>query len=156
MPNDRLRLLAVDRDDLDIVSAHCQDAIIRLGDCHFRPQDHQFAVEMNRFAWEAAATRKLSVFSAPKYERRRSALHFDRVTSVRRQGLESSGEDQVLVLLAIRFEETEAPSGHIDLLFAGGATIRLEVEVVEAQLADAGGAWSTGSKPDHKRPALEG
>ncbi|MDY8110716.1 DUF2948 family protein [Fulvimarina sp. 2208YS6-2-32] len=153
MPNDRLRLLAVDRDDLDIVSAHCQDAIVRLGDCHFRAKELQFAVEMNRFAWESAATRRLSVFSAPRYERRRSALHFDRVTNVRRQGLDHSNDDQILVLLAIRFEETEAPSGRIDLIFAGGATIRLEVEVIEAQLADAGGAWSTDSRPDHKRSA---
>ncbi|MEN3793249.1 DUF2948 family protein [Fulvimarina sp. MAC3] len=148
---DRLRLLAVDNDDLEIFSAHCQDAIVRLGDCHYRKAEKQFAVEMNRFAWETAQKRKFSVFSAPKYERRRSALHFDRVTSVRRQGLETASEDQVLVLLAIRFSETEAPSGHVDLVFAGGATIRLEVEVVEAQLADAGAAWETQAKPDHDR-----
>ncbi|RFC63160.1 DUF2948 family protein [Fulvimarina endophytica] len=153
MTHDRLRLLAVDRDDLDIVSAHCQDAIVRLGDCLYRKREQQFAMEMNRFAWENAQKRTFKVFSAPKYERRRSALHFDRVVNVRRQGLENAGDDQVLVLLAIRFTETEAPSGSIDLVFAGGATIRLEVEVVEAQLADAGGAWSTVSRPDHDRPA---
>ncbi|EAU40334.1 hypothetical protein FP2506_03870 [Fulvimarina pelagi HTCC2506] len=152
---DRLRLLAVDNDDLDIFSAHCQDAIVRLGDCRYRRVEKQFAVEMNRFAWETAQKRKFSVFAAPKYERRRSALHFDRVTGVRRQGLDTAKDDQILVLLAIRFTETSSPSGHIDLLFAGGATIRLEVEVVEAQLADVGAAWSTEAKPDHDRTDVE-
>ena len=59
--------------------------------------------------------------------------------------------DEVLDLLAIRFEEADAPSGVIELVFAGNATIRLQVECIEAQLSDLGAAWSTDAVPDHDR-----
>jgi hypothetical protein len=149
---DQLRLLAVDTDDLAIVSAHCQDAVVKLKDCQFRPRAGQFVVEMNRFVWEAARQRRgLRLFRRESYERRRSVLHFDRVRSVQRFNLDPAAGDQVLVLLAIRFTETTAPSGTVELVFAGGSTIRLDVEVIEAQLSDIGGSWSTDARPDHDR-----
>ncbi|NDV86152.1 DUF2948 family protein [Aurantimonas aggregata] len=149
---DQLRLLAVDADDLAIVSAHCQDAVVKLKDCHFRSQAGQFVMEMNRFVWESAKDRgRFRLFGKGSYERRRSVLHFDRVRSVKRLGVDMGAAEQVLVLLAIRFTETTSPSGTVELVFAGGSAIRLEVEVIEAQLADIGGAWSTDARPDHDR-----
>jgi hypothetical protein len=149
---DQLRLLAVDTDDLAIVSAHCQDAVVKLKDCQFRPRAGQFVMEMNRFVWEAATQRRrFRLFRRESYERRRSVLHFDRVRSVQRFNLDPAAGDQVLALLAIRFAETAAPSGTVELVFAGGSTIRLDVEVIEAQLSDIGGSWSTDARPDHDR-----
>jgi hypothetical protein len=56
----------------------------------------------------------------------------------------------VLSLLAIRFEQKgEGPEGSIEVDLAGGATIALDVECIEVQLADIGGAWETASKPRH-------
>ncbi len=154
---DRLRLLAVDADDLAILSAHCQDAVVKLKDCRYRPGDRQFFVEMNRFVWETAAgVSRFRLFKRAEYERRRSVLHFDRVTAVGHRGLDLSAGDQILVLLALKFEPGDAPSGAIELVFAGGSTIRLEAEVIEAQLTDVGGAWSTTARPDHERPDPEG
>ncbi|UIJ71336.1 DUF2948 family protein [Aurantimonas sp. HBX-1] len=150
---DQLRLLAVDADDLAIISAHCQDAVVKLKDCHFRAHTGQFVMEMNRFVWEAARERKrFRVFARSSYERRRAVMHFDRVRQVQRLNLDLAASDQVLVLLAIRFTETTAPSGTVELVFAGGSAIRLDVEVIEAQLADIGGSWSTDARPDHDRP----
>ena len=154
---DRLRLLAVDPDDLAILSAHCQDAIVKLKDCRYRPGESQFVVEMNRFVWETAAgVSRFRLFKRAEYERRRAVLHFDRITAVRHHGLDLSAGDQVLVLLALKYEAGDAPSGAIELVFAGGSTIRLEAEVIEAQLTDVGGAWSTMARPDHERPDPEG
>jgi hypothetical protein len=149
---DRLRLLAVDSDDLAIISAYCQDAVVKPKDCQHRPAAGQFIVEMNRFVWETAqGVSRFRLFKKAEYERRRAVLHFDRVTEVKHTGIAPDSDD-VLVLLAIRFAVTEAPSGVVELVFAGGSAIRLTVEVIEAQLADIGGAWSTDAKPDHGRP----
>ncbi|KQT87908.1 DUF2948 family protein [Aurantimonas sp. Leaf443] len=154
MPTDHLRLLAVDEDDLAILSAHCQDAVVKPAQCRFDARRGQFVLEMNRFVWETAAgVSKFRLFSKAQYERRLAALHFDRVTGVKRIGV-SGAPDEVLVLLAIRFTAGEAPSGAIELVFAGGAAIRLDVEVIEAQLSDLGGAWSTTARPDHERADL--
>ncbi|SJZ98187.1 DUF2948 family protein [Consotaella salsifontis] len=149
---DPLRLIAVDEDDLAILSAHCQDAVLKLGECQYRPQQKQFVMAINRFAWEKANPSLLaSLFGGQTFERRRAALHFNRVEKVHQEGLASAPADTVLSLLAIRFSPTDAPSGHVTLVFAGGSTIRLDVECIEAQLSDLGAAWSTSFKPDHDK-----
>ncbi|MBO0904077.1 DUF2948 family protein [Jiella sonneratiae] len=148
---DQLRLLAVDAEDLAIVSAHCQDAVVRVEELIYRPGERRFVVEMNRFVWEKLVPpKRFSLFSRPNYERRRAVLHFDRVTAASRFGFDRLAPDDVLVLLAVRFAEADAPSGTVELVFAGGSAIRLEVEVVEAQLADVGGAWATMARPNHR------
>ena len=81
--------------------------------------------------------------------RKRAALHFERVTSVKIAGFDPNAPEGTLELLTIRFTETEAPSGYVDLAFAGGGTVRLEVEVLEARLADLGAAWAAKQKPEH-------
>ena len=148
---DQLRLLAVDAEDLAIVSAHCQDAVIRVEELHYVPAEQKFVVEMNRFVWEKLVPpKRFSLFRRPDYERRRAILHFDRVVNASRLGFDKLAPDDVLVLLAIRFEEGDAPSGSVELVFAGGSAIRLDVEVIEAQLADVGGAWGTTARPNHR------
>lgn len=155
---DSLRLDAVDADDLAILSACCQDAVLRLEDCLYLPGEQRFVVAMNRFAWEKALPRPRFGFGRRRRrrrqedERRRSVLHFNRVGGVRRTGLEAAMPAQVLSLLTLRFTEGDAPSGTIELVFAGGSAIRLDVECVEARLSDQGAAWSAAARPDHDRP----
>ena len=150
---DSLRLDAVDADDLAILSAHCQDAVVRLKDCSFLPNSQSFDLLMNRFVWENAEPRsRFSLFRRREYERRRAGLRFARVRSVQRIGIDPGASDQVLSLLAMRFTPGDAPSGLIELVFAGGSAIRLDVECVEARLTDLGAAWSTTARPDHDRP----
>nr|BAT27981.1 hypothetical protein [Aureimonas frigidaquae] len=147
-----LHLMALDEADLQIISACCQDAVMKRGDVRFEEAAGRFILVMNRYAWEAAAKRRgLSLLRRPVKERRRSVLHFDRVTKVRQQNVSMDMADEVLSLLAIRFHVDEAPSGVVELVFAGNATIRLHVECIEAQLADLGAAWSTELQPDHER-----
>lgn len=147
-----LRLMALDAQDLQIISAYCQDAVMKTQDLIFEPKGQRFVIVMNRFAWEAADERKgFFRFRPRSRERRRAVLHFDRVVSVRQNGIAATMPDEVLDLLAIRFEEADAPSGVIELVFAGNATIRLQVECIEAQLSDLGAAWSTDAVPDHDR-----
>jgi len=145
-----LRLLALDEEDLNVVSAHLQDAVVKVRDMSLVAGTGQFALAVNRFAREAGATRK---GFKKTFERRRSALHFGRVKAVRSIGIDRSNPDQVLVLLAVHFEpdlEPEnAPAGEVSLVFAGDAMLTLEVECIEARLTDLGPAWATERAPRH-------
>jgi hypothetical protein len=139
-----LKLLALDHEDLSIISAHMQDSVFKVGDMSFSPRTGQFSLTANRFVWE------LSDRKDKTYERHRTALVFKRVQAVRSVGIDRRQRDEVLSLLAIRFDQKgEGPEGTVELTLAGNATILLDVECIEAQLADIGGAWETASKPDH-------
>lgn len=134
-----LRLAALDAEDLAVVSAHMQDAVLRVGDMVWRRRAGQFALVANRFAWDEQTRR----------QRRRTGLHFDRVREVRSQGIRRDDPDAVLSLLAIGFDETDPPAGEVILTFSGGGTIRLSVECLEAQMKDLGAAWDTPHAPSH-------
>ncbi len=142
---DLLKLLALDEEDLKIVSAHVQDAVLKVGDLDFIAASQKFVVPMYRFAWEKDATA-----ARPQPERRNSVLHFDRVLAARLAGISRARSDEVLSLLAITYAATDAPAGTVDLVFAGGGTIRLEVESIEARLVDIGAAWEASSRPAHE------
>jgi hypothetical protein len=141
---DRLKLAAIDEEDLGVISAYVQDAVLKVGDMAYLPKERRFAIAMNRFSWE-----KCDDGSRPDYERRRSALIFDRVTSVRTSRIDRSKPDEVLELLAVAFDPTDAPAGRVMLVFAGGGVVQVNVEVIEARMADLGVAWATRAKPHH-------
>src|SRR6195952_3864269 len=124
-----LKLLALDNEDLEVISATTQDAVVRVGDMGFAKEDQRFALLMNRFAWEEGGKTR---------QRKRAALHFDRVNDVKVTGIDTNSVEGVLELLAISFTASDDPAGHVDLDFAGGGTIRLGVECLEARMHDLG------------------
>ena len=140
---DHLKLAALDEDDLAILSTYVQDAVMKVADLVYLPTESRFVIAMNRFIWEAADGRRRG------YERRRAALTFDRVQGVKTSGIRRDQSDAVLDLLAVDFDATDAPAGAIHIIFAGGGAVRLEVECIEARLADLGAAWATTAKPRH-------
>lgn len=149
-----LKLVALDSTDLEVLSAHLQDAVMRVGDMAYVPAQKRFAVVVNRFDWESAAGGD-GKRAKKQFERRRAALRFDRVLATQVQGVRQAEKDTVLELLAIRFEETEEPEGFVTLLFAGGGGVRLHVECIEAELKDLGPVWRTKSMPEHGEGADE-
>lgn len=140
---DALKLLALDEEDLAIISAHLQDAVVKVGDMGVLPKSQRFALVLNRFDWDQKEC-------AAQYVRRRSGLHFERVRHVRYRGLDPKNKEAVLNLLAVTFEPTDAPSGVVTLAFSGGADICFEVECIEARLSDLGPAWGCHHAPEHK------
>jgi hypothetical protein len=141
---EHLKLLALDEDDLRIVSAHMQDAVFKSGDLTYDRKAGQFILEANRFVWEKASEK------AKGFERRRALLVFKRIEAVRTLGIDRKSPDSVQNLLAIEFKKRgDGPEGTILLVLAGKAAIELDVECIEVQLADTGGAWETGLKPRH-------
>lgn len=145
-----LKLVALDGEDLAVLSACVQDAVVKVGDLEWQPKAGLFALSMNRFAWEQAPGTETPRNGGAPFERRRACLHFARVGRVRSHGVDRHRPGEVLVLLAVTFTPSEGPSGTVELLFAGDAAIRLEVECLEAQLSDLGGAWATAHLPAHE------
>jgi Protein of unknown function (DUF2948) len=140
---DQLKLAVLDEEDLEVVSTHLQDAVVKVADVLWRPNENRLVVALNRFDWESAQGVK------PEYRRRRSALRFERVLACKSRSLDPAGKDAVLNLLAVEFAETDSPSGTVSLIFSGGAVLRLEVECLEAELADLGPVWTATKCPVH-------
>lgn len=134
------KMIAMDSEDLQVLSAHCQDAVLKVADIHYFPSEKRLIVEMNRFLWENGQKQNIRV---------RSILHFERVNRVARQAVDPAKKNDVLSLLAIVFNEKDSPAGHIDLVFSGKSALRLDVECIEAQLTDMKAAWEASSKPTH-------
>ena len=144
-----LKLVALDTDDLEVLSAQMQDAILRTVDMTWEPASNRFVALMNRFDWQQADTSSAKSGKKP-FERHRCALRFDHVNAVQLKNIEIGGRNTTLSLLTIRFESNDLPSGNIELIFADHCSIRLNVECIEAELTDLGEGWSVRSKPDHE------
>ncbi len=143
---DKLNLIIQDSDDLQIVSAHLQDAIARVGDITYIPGERRFVVMLNRFRWELSAA---GSNGNPKNERVRTGLHFDDVIAAKVQGVSRANDEAVLELLAMNFEESDAPAGNITLTFSGGGAIRLDVDCLEGQMHDVSDPWPAQGRPEH-------
>ncbi len=140
---DPLKLIAVDRDDLEIVATHLQDAVVKIGDIHWRPWEKRLVMGLNRFDWECAQC------GTPHFQRRRTALRFERVHACKCRNIDALDRAAVLNLLTIEFLENDPPGGNIMFVFSGGAELKLDVECLEAELADLGPVWDTPCCPAH-------
>ncbi|MCP8895370.1 DUF2948 family protein [Shinella daejeonensis] len=141
---DSLKLLALDTEDLAVVSAHLQDAVFKTEGLAYDARRGVFSIVANRFVWEKAMPRGRT------FERRRSVVAIKRVNAVRTIGIDRGNGDAVFSMLALDFTpKGEGPEGTLEVLLSGEASIALDVECVELQLADTGGAWETSLKPRH-------
>jgi Protein of unknown function (DUF2948) len=125
-----LKLIALDRVGLGVISAHAQNTCVKRCDMAWLPHQRRFVVLGMRYDWVGAK-------SGPA-ERVGCVLRFDRVLKVSHLGLKDEDSEATLNLLAATFEKTDAPAGMIMLAFADGALVRLEVECVEVELNDIG------------------
>jgi hypothetical protein len=136
-----LKFAALDEEDLAVVSTHVQDALVKVADIIWQPQDKRLV--------ETAQPGGQS--SVPAYQRRFAALRFERVSSCQCRSVKPQDKEAVLNLLAIEFVPDDvAPGGTVLLTFSGGGALRLHVECLEAELADLGPAWATAVCPEHQ------
>ena len=140
---ERLKLIAMDKEDLGIISTYCQDGVLKIGDIEYLASQRQFIITMNRYVWEKGGRMKIP-------ERRRSVLHFNQVNGAKIFDIDRTQVDKVLSLLAVTFEPDDLPGGTLHLVFSGEAAIRLKVECIEVQLSDMDAAWQAKSQPSHK------
>ncbi len=136
-----LTVLADDVEDLRVISAALQDAVCAIADIQVEKAARRVTVSFNRFRWEGAAKRG--------GERVRSGLQLGGVLDVKAKRLRRDAPKAILSLLAVSFEAGEAPGGAITLSFAGGGELKIEVECIDAVLADVSPPWPTPRRPSH-------
>ena len=95
---DQLKLVALDDEDIAIMSAHVQDAVLKAADIRWRPSEHRVVLGLDRFDWTAAHC------GSPEFRRCRSALRFERVLSCKCRNLDAGKGE--LNLLAVAFEQS--------------------------------------------------
>lgn len=139
---DGLRLRGEDAEDLAVISACLQDALVSLRDLAYDRDARTFMFVANRFRWEGGAP----------YERTLCGVAFDDIDGVAYRGFHRGEEDRILALLAIQpmSGPPAAKAGvTIDLEFAGGATIRLSAAKISCRARDLGEPWPTVWQPEH-------
>lgn len=157
-----LKLRTEDAEDLDIVSACLQDAIVPLGEMEFLPSEKRFVLVANRFRWEncpetadmpvagaagagaAPAAEANFASGGGVYERINCGVAFEGVEAVRRRGIDLRERARVLQLLSMRVDAQS-----VTLEFAGQAALRLEGARITCRLSDLGDPWPTQWRPRH-------
>jgi len=134
-----LKLRAEDSDDVAVLSAILQDALVAVGEMAWLADERRFVLVANRFRWEPDDP-------APRrgFERTLAGLRIDGVKSVQRRGFSPRDAERLLVLLAIR---AEGDALYLD--FAGGCSVRVDVERIDCHLDDLGEPWPTRWRPRH-------
>jgi len=140
-----VKLMALDAEDLTVVSSLVQDAVTRPDAMRFDADTKRFSIVLNRFAWDAPGRGSRR---AP-HERRQSVLSFAQVEAVRSTGIRRGDAKQVLSMLALNHDAGEAGGGVVTVMFSDGPMLQLDVACIEVQLADMGAAWATRFKPRH-------
>lgn len=135
-PLEPLRLLAEDADDLQIMSAALQDAIVHPAEIVWDRRGRTLTIELSRFCWECGGTRV------------RAAMQFGDVLSVQSRRL-PRGEGVPLELLAMDFLPLDAPGGVVVLMFAAGGDLKIEVECLDAVVTDLSERWPARAAPAH-------
>ena len=131
-----LKLRAEDDEDLAVVSAILQDALVAVVDMAYVAEDKRFVLLASRLRREGAEAGLARI---------RCGVRFDDVRSVQRQHFSPRDGERILVLLAVRRDR----DGALRIDFAGGAGVRLEVGRILCHLEDRGEPWPTRQEPRH-------
>ena len=124
-------------DEIKILSALLQDALIAGTDMVFEKSDGTFILVANRFCWELQ--------NEPQQMRCMCGIKFGDVRHVRMRGL-TAEKTQFYNLLAIEYEEGEE---HVVLVFSGGGGIQLEISNVLVVVKDLAAPHPSFARPDH-------
>lgn len=137
-----LALWATDAQDLQVVSALCQDAILPASEMRFLRRDRRLALLLNRFRWEHGTRTP---------ERVQCLLTAGDVTAVRGQGVVPGDADTVLSLLALDWVPTGETEGTLRLTFAGDGVVEAECDCLDVTLKDVTQPYRapSGKAPDH-------
>ena len=150
-----IKIIARDAEDLAVVSACLQDALIPLNEMRYLPQERRFIMVANRFRWERAAQGREELapgidasFDSDEdfgaRQRTNAGICIDRVLAVRSRNIDRSRPDEFLSVLSVQLDGNK-----LTFLFAGGGVIQVEIEALALYLSDLGKAWPTQWQPDH-------
>ena len=139
-----LKLLATSDEDLRVVSAHLQDAIVTTQDIISLKKNRIFLIQLNRFMWEDV---EKGIFR--KNKRIRTVLKFDNVISVLSKNINTNESINFLDFLTIESNLLTDNSYEIKLIFSGNTMIKIKAEVIDVTLDDQGAPWESKIQPKH-------
>ena len=139
-----LKLLAISDEDLRVVAAHLQDAIVSIQEIVSLKKNRIFLIQLNRFMWEDV---EKGVFR--KNKRIRTVLKFDNVVSVTSKNINIKKDKKFLDFLTIESNLLPDKSYEIKLIFSGDAVIKIKTEVIDVTLDDQGSPWESKTQPKH-------
>ena len=140
-----LKLIARTEEDLKVVSAHLQDAIVNTANIANLKKNKIFLMQLNRFMWEDV---EKGVFR--KNKRIRTVIKFENVIKVISKNINQSKKDKFLDFLTIETIKMPDNNYEMKIVFAGDSVIKVISEVIEVTLDDQGNAWNTKNMPKHK------
>ena len=140
-----LKLIARTVEDLRVVSAHLQDAIVNINDIANLKKNKILLLQLNRFMWEDVEKGLLR-----KNKRIRTILKFENVIKVKSRNINLARKDKFLDFLTIETNQMTDNNYEMKILFAGDSILKVTAEVIEVTLDDQGKAWDTKNKPKHK------
>jgi len=143
--NKNLKLIAKTDDDLRVISAHLQDAIVLTSDIAHLKKNKIFLIQLNRFMWEDV---EKGVFR--KNKRIRTFLKFENITKVLSKNISQKDKSRFLDFLAIESKLLPDKSYEMNLIFSGDSLIKIFAEVIEVTLDDQGNTWESKTIPKHK------
>jgi len=141
---ERLRLRAVDAEDLSVIAACLQDALIPLSEMAYLPDERRFMASFTRFQRERAVDPN----QPEGLMQSQSALILHDIEAVKFRGLDSRFSAVRFELLTMTSEPAE-DGLRITLLFAGDAAIQLHARGIAATLEDFGDPWPATTLPTH-------
>ena len=139
-----LKLLATSEEDLRVIAAHLQDAIVSIKDIASLKKNRIFLIQLNRFMWEDV---EKGVFRRNK--RVRTVLKFDNVISVSSKNINRKDNENFLYFLTIESNLLPDKNYEINLIFSGDSVIKIKAEVIDVTLDDQGSPWETKTEPKH-------
>lgn len=141
-----LNLVAMDDEDLQILSSLVQDAVFPITEMRWHARNKQLALLVNRFRWEDSARERHGA------ERVRALLVIDNVMGIASQGIDRGARDMILQVLSVSFDPGQDIDGHVTLTLAGDGAIRARVEALEVRLRDVTRPYKapSGRAPDHQ------
>ena len=129
-----LKLLAQNQDDLAVISAATQDAILRVGDMKFDKTARTLVFRASRFMHEKNQSKRVQ-----------TGVQFNHVLSLSAKNIDRSDPEAYMVLLSMECVGDE----EVHLVFSGGGEMRLKIEYIEARLVDYAQERGTDKLPLH-------
>lgn len=128
-----LKLKAETAEDLAVLAALAQDAVLSAADMTYDRKARRLALLVNRFRWEDRVSAEAQ---GRPFERVRALLVISDVLSVQLSGVAPGAAGMVLSLLDVAWAPGADGTGRLTLTLAGDGAIAVEVECLNLALRD--------------------
>lgn len=128
-----LALRAESPEDLAVIAALVQDAVLPGAEIRWTPRNRQLALLINRFRWE---DKEAAEAAGRPYERVQALLVISDVRGVASSGIDRQAQDMVYAILDIGWQPGADGTGRVVLTLAGDGAIAAAVECLAVDLRD--------------------